>query len=58
MPIFPIGARVLIDGREEEIVKGAFPEGSTSFQFPHYKLDVKGGQWVAVSMGRVGVVRK
>lgn len=56
---FPIGARVLVDGRDEAIVKQAFPEGSTSFLFPHYKLNFVGGDKnVAVSMKRVGVERR
>jgi hypothetical protein len=38
---------------------GAFPEGSSSYLFPHYKLHVIGGDSnVAVAMTRVGVVRK
>ncbi len=56
---FPVGARVLVDGRDEAIVKQAFPEGSSSFLFPHYKLDFLGGDRnVAVAMKRVGVERK
>lgn len=59
MHTFPSGARVLVDGRDEAIVKQAFPEGSTSFLFPHYKLDiVNGDKNVAVNMKRVGVDRK
>lgn len=53
---FPPGARVLVDGRDAAIVKQAFPEGSSSFLFPHYKLDIVGGDKnVAVAMKRVGV---
>ena len=54
---FPIGAKVLVDGRDAAIVRAVFPEGSTSFLFPHYKLTVVGGgpEQVAVSMNRVGV---
>lgn len=37
--VFPSGARVLVDGEREAIVRQAFPEGSTSFFFPHYKVD-------------------
>jgi hypothetical protein len=56
---FPVGARILVDGRDEAIVKQAFPEGSSSFLFPHYKLDFVGGDKnVAVSVARVGVERK
>jgi hypothetical protein len=59
MQTFPIGARVLVDGRDEAIVKQAFPEGSTSYLFPHYKLDIIGGDKnVAVAMKRVGVERR
>ena len=54
--VFPIGARVLVDGRDEAVVKAAFPEGSSSHLFPHYKLDfVDGDRNVAVSLKRVGV---
>ena len=38
---FSIGARVLVDSRYEATVKQAFPEGSSSYSFPHYKLDMK-----------------
>lgn len=56
---FPIGARILVDGEVEAIVKQFFPEGSSSYLFPHYKLDfVDGDRNVAVSMKRVGVERK
>ena len=54
--VFPIGARVLVDGRDEAIVKAAFPKGAAMFLFPHYKLDfIDGDKNVAVSMKRVGV---
>lgn len=57
--VFPYNARVLVDGQDEAIVKQAFPEGSSSFMFPHYKLDFVGGDKnVAVGMHRVGVERK
>lgn len=53
---FPIGARVLIDGSYQAIVKAYYPEGSSSFLFPHYKVDVPGGDKnMAVSLKRVGV---
>jgi hypothetical protein len=53
---FPIGARVLVDGEVQAIVKQFFPEGSSSYLFPHYKLDFVGGDKnVAVSIKRVGV---
>ena len=55
---FPSGARVLVDGRDEAIVRQAFPAGSSSYLFPHYKLDFVGGDRnIAVSMDRVGVER-
>lgn len=54
--IFPVGAVVLIDGRERAKVCAAFPEGSTSYSFPHYKVDiVNGDQNVAVALNRVSV---
>jgi hypothetical protein len=56
---FPPGARVLVDGRDEAIVKQAFPQGSSSYGFPHYKVDIVGGDRnVAVAMSRVGVKRR
>lgn len=59
MKTFPIGARVLVDGQDQAIVKQAFPEGSSSFLFPHYKVDfVDGDRNVAVQMKRVGVERR
>ncbi len=57
--VFPVGAKVLVDGRDIATVKQAFPEGSSSYLFPHYKLDFVGGDKnVAVAMKRVGVERK
>lgn len=57
--VFPPGARVLIDGRDEAIVKQGWPEGSTSYMFPHYTLSIVGGDKnVAVHMSRVGVERR
>jgi hypothetical protein len=59
MKTFPIGARILVDGRDEAIVKQAFPEGSSSFMFPHYKVDIVGGDKnVAVAIKRVGVEKR
>jgi len=56
--VFPYGSKVLVDGRDLAVVKQAFPEGSTSYLWPHYKLDFQGGDKnVAVSMKRVGVVK-
>lgn len=57
--IFPVGSRVLVDGRDEAIVRQVFPEGSSSYLFPHYKVDfVDGDRNVAVRWDRVGVERK
>jgi hypothetical protein len=54
--IFPVGARVLVDGKYQARVLQAFPEGSSSYLFPHYKLDIVGGDKnVAMAMKRVGV---
>ena len=54
---FPIGARVLVDGRDEAIVAQVFPDGSTSLLAPHYCVRFVGGppnEQVKVSMNRVG----
>lgn len=54
--VFPVGARVLVDGKYQARVLQAFPEGSSSYLFPHYKLDIVGGDKnVAMAMKRVGV---
>jgi hypothetical protein len=54
--LFPPGARVLIDGRDAATVRQAFPEGSTSYAFPHYRLDVEhGDRNIAVAVDRIGV---
>ncbi len=56
---FPVGAVVLVDGRDRARVAQAFPEGSSSNYGPHYKLDFEGGDRnVSVAWSRVGVVRK
>ena len=48
------GTTVLVDGRYRAIVREAFPEGSTSFRFSHYKVDmVDGDKNVAVAMSRI-----
>jgi hypothetical protein len=50
---------VLVDGTDEAIVKQAFPEGSTSYLFPHYKVDmVEGDRNIAVAMSRVGIEKR
>lgn len=56
---FPIGAKVYIDGCDLAQVAQVFPEGSTSYFFPHYKVHfVQGDRNVAVAMTRVDVVKK
>lgn len=58
MKHFPVGAKVLVDGRDEVIVKAWWPEGTGSFLFPYYKVDYVGGDRnVAVSPKRVSVRR-
>jgi hypothetical protein len=53
---FPNGARIYIDGKQEAIVKQAFLEGSSSFMFPHYKVDiVDGDKNVAIHAQRCSV---
>lgn len=52
---FPKGSTVLIDGRDLARVVAYFPEGSTSYSFPHYRLDViRGDKNIAVRSDRVG----
>lgn len=52
----PVGARVIVDGRDAAIVRGAFPQGSSSYLFAHYKVDfVDGDRNVAVKIERVQV---
>lgn len=56
---FPVGAKVYVDGRDLATVRAYFPQGSTSFAFPHYKVDiVAGDKNVAVNVKRVGVEKK
>ncbi len=58
-PFFPIGARVLVDGLHDVKVAQIFPAGSSSFHFPHYKVNfVKGDKNVVIRANRVGVERK
>lgn len=53
---FPIGARVYVDGRYIARIRAHFPKGSSSYAWPHYKLDYAGGDRdVAVACKRVGV---
>lgn len=54
--VFPVGAIVLVDGRDKARVTQVFPEGSTSLMAPHYVVDFIGGdRSVKVNMKRVGV---
>ena len=55
--VFPVGARVYVDGRDEAIVAQSFPDGSTSLWGPHYCVRFVGGgpEQVKVAMVRVGV---
>lgn len=51
---FSVGAKVLIDQRVAAVVRAYFPTGSSSYMFPHYKVDIcHGDQNVAVAVGRV-----
>ncbi len=59
--VFPVGAKVYLDGQYTAKVLQAFPEGSTSHLFPHYKVrtgDERWGEDSVVSMDRVGVDKK
>jgi hypothetical protein len=56
---FPIGARVLVDGRDEALVKDQHYNGCTSQLSPHYHVSfVEGDENVRVPWGSVGVDRK
>lgn len=59
-PGYPPGARVLIDGEVEAIVRDWWPEGSSSYFFPHYTLRVVNGGPLdsAVHVSRVGIKRR
>jgi hypothetical protein len=51
---FRPGALVLVDGRDKASVRAAWPEGSTSYAFPHYTVDIlDGDQNVAVAAKRL-----
>ncbi len=53
---FPVGAKVYVDGVDLAVVNQAFPEGSSSYPFPHYKVSFVGGDKnVAIATRRVGV---
>jgi len=52
----PPGAVVLIDGKQRATVVQAFPEGSTSYMFAHYIVNVEhGDRGLAVAMNRCTV---
>jgi hypothetical protein len=56
---FPVGAVVLVDGRDRARVAQTFPEGSSSHLFPHYVLNFEhGDKGVKVSPARVGVKKR
>ena len=56
MQTFPYGAKVYVDGRDLAIVKQVFLNGSSSFMFPHYKVDfIDGDKNVVVAIKRVGI---
>ena len=56
---YPVGARVYVDGRDIARIAQEFPEGSSSFMFPHYKVDFEGGDKnVAISHTRIGVNKR
>lgn len=53
---FPVGASVLLDGKHRARVRAFFPEGSTSFAFPHYVIRETGrGEDSKVETKRIGV---
>jgi hypothetical protein len=62
--VFPPGATVYVDGEQRMKVLQAFPEGSTSYLFPHYQLGpahrriLSTDEIETVAMNRVGVVKK
>lgn len=53
--LFPVGSMVFVDGAQARITQ-VFPEGSSSYEFPHYKVSFVGGdQNVAVALHRVTI---
>lgn len=51
-----IGATVTVDGGYRAVIRDVFPEGSTSYPFPHYKIDYfDGDKGVAIGFHRVHV---
>lgn len=56
---FPVGARVLVDGRDEARIRACWPHGSSALLAPHYSLAfIDGDENVRVHYSRVGVERK
>lgn len=50
------GTPVIIDGDLPATVRASYPEGSTSYAFPHVRYDVAGGDKnAAISFDRVEV---
>jgi hypothetical protein len=48
------GVRVLVDEKYPAIVRMTFPQGSSSYLFPHAKVDFeKGDRNVAVALSRL-----
>lgn len=57
MKVYPVGAAVFVDGKHTARVVQAFPEGSASYAFPHYKVRYSGApkhEQTAVAWSRVG----
>ena len=55
--IMPLGAKVYLDGTHVVTVVEVWPEGSTSYQFPHYQIR-DSGELSIVALSRIGVVKK
>jgi len=55
--VLPRGATALLDGQRKVQIVDAFPEGSQSYAFPHYKVNID-GEVTVVRMDRVGVEPK
>lgn len=50
---------MLVDGRDAAIVRQAFPQGSSSYLFAHYKVDfIDGDRNVAVKIERVAIKQR
>jgi len=60
MNTFSCGTKVFIDGKYPATVSDCFPEGSTSYAFPHYKLREKGAGpgYTYVAIDRVKISKK